>query len=573
MFSAMYFEGLDAECKEFSLERAKELPDGIMQLKGNKIPKGLVSLEHLFDHNDAYKNNKGVKFRRAMELSFGHLKDKIIVVYLDDLTVFSKRRKHHLRDLRQVLQRCRKNGVSLNLKKLVFGVIEETTRYIMNLMSEKQVFKWSEEGKKAFTSIKNAIGQAPVLVNPDFSIDFVIYCYASEHTMSGILLRKNEDNDEVPISFMHVPLKKHELKYSIMEKQAYAVVKEFNLEIRPTKLVRGHGLCKLIAESKEEVTEELPLVLFVGLQDSWFVDVAYYLTYGDCPEHLSMKEKRNLRLKAANNCLKDLEELLLLARNVQGRLCMGGQTTSEIICNFLKENILVRFGVPLKIVADNATNFSSTEISLFCYDHGISLAHSSDYYPKGNDKAESSNKNLINIMKKLVSENFKDWHKKLYEALWADCTSPKRAIGMSPFELVYGVGAQVALPLELAATKLKMVIKDVYFQSSLEKRIMHLTKIDEERDKLVDRIIEHQMRVKRIFDKQARPRKFIQGDQVLLWDRRREPKGSHAKFESLWKGPFLIHEVKGPNSFKLAHLDGTVLHLTYNGQDLKLYQL
>ncbi|XP_057844436.2 uncharacterized protein LOC131053805 [Cryptomeria japonica] len=104
-------------------------------------------------------------------------------------------------------------------------------------------------------------------------------------------------------------------------------------------------------------------------------------------------------------------------------------------------------------------------------------------------------------MKKLVSENFKDLHKKLYEALWADRTSPKRAIGMSLFELVYGVGAQVALPLELAATKLQTVIEDVYFQSSLEKRIMHLTKIDEERDKLVDRITEHQMRVKRIFDK------------------------------------------------------------------------
>ncbi|XP_059073628.1 uncharacterized protein LOC131874325 [Cryptomeria japonica] len=119
-------------------------------------------------------------------------------------------------------------------------------------------------------------------------------------------------------------------------------------------------------------------------------------------------------------------------------------------------------------------------------------------------------------MKKLVSENFKDWHKKLYEALWADCTSPKRAIGMSLFELVYGVGAQVALPLELAATKLQTVIENAYFQSSLEKRIMHLTKIDEERDRLVDRITEHQMRVKRIFDKRSRPQKFMQGDQVLL---------------------------------------------------------
>ncbi|XP_059076957.1 uncharacterized protein LOC131876156 [Cryptomeria japonica] len=167
------------------------------------------------------------------------------------------------------------------------------------------------------------------------------------------------------------------------------------------------------------------------------------------------------------------------------------KTTSEVVCNFLKENFLVRSGVPLKIVADNATNFSSTKFSLFCYDHGISLSHSSDYYPEGNGQAESSNKNLINIMKKLVSENFKDQHKRLYEALWVDHTSPKRAIGMSAFELVYGMGAQVSLPLELTTSKLQTIIEDAYFQNSLEKRIMHLMRIEEERDKLVDLIIEN----------------------------------------------------------------------------------
>lgn len=68
--------------------------------------------------------NAGATFQRAMDLSFGHLEDKIIIVYLYDLIVFSKRRKHHLRDLRQVLQRYREYGVSLNPKKSIFGVIE-----------------------------------------------------------------------------------------------------------------------------------------------------------------------------------------------------------------------------------------------------------------------------------------------------------------------------------------------------------------------------------------------------------------------------------------------------------------
>ncbi|XP_059066203.1 uncharacterized protein LOC131857548 [Cryptomeria japonica] len=92
-------------------------------------------------------------------------------------------------------------------------------------------------------------------------------------------------------------------------------------------------------------------------------------------------------------------------------------------------------------------------------------------------------------MEKLVSENSKDWHKKLYEALWADRTTPKRTIGMSPFELVYGVGAQLSLPLELAASKLQTVVEDVYFQDALEKRVMYLAKIEEEREKLVDHCV------------------------------------------------------------------------------------
>lgn len=44
-------------------------------------------------------------------------------------------------------------------------------------------------------------------------------------------------------------------------------------------------------------------------------------------------------------------------------------------------------------------------------------------------------------MKKLVTDNAKNWYRKLYEALWADQTTPKRVIGMAPFELVYDMGA------------------------------------------------------------------------------------------------------------------------------------
>ena len=184
-------------------------------------------------------------------------------------------------------------------------------------------------------------------------------------------------------------------------------------------------------------------------------------------------------------------------------------------------------------MTNNAIYFSSKEISISFYEHGISLAHAFDYFPQGNRQAESSNKNLVAIMKKLVSNNTQNLHKKLYEALWADIITPKRAIGMTSFELVYGIGAQISLPLELSVTKLQSAIEDPFFHNSLEKRVMYLNKLKEKRDKLVDHITKHQIKVKQIFDMKTRPCNVLKGDEVLLWVKRREPKGTHKKFDSL----------------------------------------
>lgn len=124
---------------------------------------------------------------------------------------------------------------------------------------------------------------------------------------------------------------------------------------------------------------------------------------------------------------------------------------------------------------DNASYFSSLEIIEFFYDNCIQVGHSFDYFPQGNGQAKSSNKNLINILKKLVSDNQKSWHKKIHDALWANRSTPKRAIGISPFELVYGVEANFPLPLELAACKLKTVIEEDVFKDGLKKKILYLT--------------------------------------------------------------------------------------------------
>jgi transposase InsO family protein len=59
----------------------------------------------------------------------------------------------------------------------------------------------------------------------------------------------------------------------------------------------------------------------------------------------------------------------------------------KVVMDFLEDRIITRFGVPSKIVTDNAKAFYSAEMSSFCFKYGIILSHASDYYPQGNGQA------------------------------------------------------------------------------------------------------------------------------------------------------------------------------------------
>ena len=68
--------------------------------------------------------NAGATFQRAMDYAFKELIGKIIEIYQDDLTVFSKERSSHVGHLRKIFERCRKYGISLNPAKSVLGIEE-----------------------------------------------------------------------------------------------------------------------------------------------------------------------------------------------------------------------------------------------------------------------------------------------------------------------------------------------------------------------------------------------------------------------------------------------------------------
>ena len=61
---------------------------------------------------------------RAMGIALSEERDKFVVIYLDDITVFYKNYEKHIQHLERVFQKCMKFGVSLNPKKSHFALEE-----------------------------------------------------------------------------------------------------------------------------------------------------------------------------------------------------------------------------------------------------------------------------------------------------------------------------------------------------------------------------------------------------------------------------------------------------------------
>ena len=113
----------------------------------------------------------------------------------------------------------------INFIKRFIPNLAELMKPMQALLKKNARFTWTNEGREAFDSIKNAITRSPVLVSPDYTKDFMIFYFASEDTIAGVLLQKNFEGFKQPIAFMSRALQNSELKYTIMEKQAYALAK------------------------------------------------------------------------------------------------------------------------------------------------------------------------------------------------------------------------------------------------------------------------------------------------------------------------------------------------------------
>jgi hypothetical protein len=177
-------------------------------------------------------------------------------------------------------------------------------------------------------------------------------------------MQRNEQGFEQPISFFRKTLRDSELKYDIMEKQAYALVKalksfrvyvlqseittyvpssevkeilvqpdcegkrekwitkilEYDLTINPTQLIKGQGLAKLMTESNYksiglyhildksqgssfQIEETNSQVNNKYVSSPWYKDIVFFLLNFQSPPELDKSKFRSLKLRAIKYCI------------------------------------------------------------------------------------------------------------------------------------------------------------------------------------------------------------------------------------------------------------------------------
>ena len=72
------------------------------------------------------------------------------------------------------------------------------------------------------------------------------------------------------------------------------------------------------------------------------------------------------------------------------------------------------------------------------------------------------------------------------------------------------------------------------------RRINQTIHLQQTREEVYNKAVKVQESIKRLFDKRTKAVNFKIGDKVLKWDSRREDKGKHGKFDSLWQGLYII---------------------------------
>ncbi|XP_076949507.1 uncharacterized protein LOC143622180 [Bidens hawaiensis] len=109
------------------------------------------------------------------------------------------------------------------------------------------------------------------------------------------------------------------------------------------------------------------------------------------------------------------------------------QVREQEVISFIYRNILTRFGIPTEIICDNESQFISKRTTEFCATWGIKMITSTPVHSQDNGQAKSSNKIIVNNLKKKLGTKKGKWVEELLFGLWENRPTSKNAMGANSF--------------------------------------------------------------------------------------------------------------------------------------------
>ncbi|GKE16947.1 putative reverse transcriptase domain-containing protein [Tanacetum coccineum] len=141
--------------------------------------------------------------------------DKFVIIFIDDILIYSKNEEEHAGHLKLILELLKKEEMYAKFPKFEFWLSKPLTK-----LTQKNVkFDWSEKTEAAFQLLKQKLCSAPILALAEGSKNFVVYCDASRKGLGTVLMQR-----EKVIAYASRQLKIHEKNYTTHDLELRAIV-------------------------------------------------------------------------------------------------------------------------------------------------------------------------------------------------------------------------------------------------------------------------------------------------------------------------------------------------------------
>eukprot|EP00253_Pinus_taeda_P015077 PITA_15077 len=194
--------------------------------------------------------------------------------------------------------------------------------------------KWTNYPRSSFEAIKQAIMEAPTLISPDYTKEFCIFSFSSYDTLATVLLQKNDEGIEHLVAFFNKTLRDVELRYDLIEKQAYALIKylkAFRIYIMHSKVVAYVPSASVEGATKEQKQDQSLAENLVTCE--WYYNIVHFLQKLEVPPGLSSSQAHAIKLRSTKFYIN---KNLLYWKDPSGILlrCLDKEQSLEVIHQF-----------------------------------------------------------------------------------------------------------------------------------------------------------------------------------------------------------------------------------------------